>query len=399
MRFLAYLKKTFLENLRELKILIMTLVFAPAFVYIMSFYIGASNPSYSLLVLNQDRPVSLEGGGELRAGEDLLSGWTELKYPDGKAVFKIKQSEKREEGMRLLRNHDADLMIVVPENLSRSIQEFRRKTSGALAQIKNIGDSGSPRFMVAAAFADFTTYTYIASATGMELPEAVRFESIGVGRSPSDFDLYVPALLVLAIIMVLFTAAASIIKEVDKGTMTRLILSKLTTFEFLGAISLNQLLIGTVALALTYLSAYSVGFQSTGSPILFLLVGAVSILSVVAISLLVAAFIRTIYELLTVGVFPFFVLMFFSEMFPLPRVVFFRLGGHTIYANDILPTALAVKSLNKILNFGAGLKDISFELSGIVILTVIYFVIGLWFFRRRHIRERGRIYRPSPKNA
>jgi ABC-2 type transport system permease protein len=379
MRLLAYLKKTFRENLREWKILVMTLVFAPAFVYLMSAYFRTASPSYSLLVVNEDRPaVPVErppgDGLQLRAGEDLISAWALLKYPDGKAVFRIRTIDDVEEGKRLLRNRDADLLIVIPEDLSESLAAYGNKTSTAISPVINVGDLASPRFMVAASFADFITYTYMSTATGMELPEAVAFEGLGAERSPTDFDLYVPALLVLALIMVLFTAAASVIKEVDKGTITRLNLSRLTPLEFLGAISLNQLLIGTAALALTYLSAMSVGYRSEGSAALFLLVG--------------AGFIRTIFELLTVGVFPFFILMFFSEMFPMPRVILFRLLGHTFTANDVLPTALAVKAFGKILNFGAGFGDIVFELGGMLVLTGIYFAVGLWLFRRRHLSAR-----------
>ncbi len=393
MRLLAYLRKTFRENLREWKILVMTLAFAPAFVYLMSAYFGSANPSYSLLVVNKDRPMDPrpEAAGEnvpLRAGDDLASAWTLLEYPDGKAVFKVRTVDDVDEGKRLLRNRDADLLIIIPENLSASIATYEPMVSTDIGPVKNVGDLASPRFMVAASFADFITYTYIATKTGTELPEPVTFEDIGAGRSPTEFDLYVPALLVLALIMVLFTAAASVIKEVDKGTITRLNLSRLTPFEFLGAISLNQLLIGTAALALTYASAISVGYRSEGSAALFLLVGAVGVLSIVAISLIVAGFIRTIFELLTVGVFPFFILMFFSEMFPLPRITLFNLLGHTFYANDILPTALAVKAFGKVLNFGGAIGDIVFELGGMIVLTAVYFAIGLWVFRRRHLRTR-----------
>ncbi|MGB9004810.1 MAG: hypothetical protein WCB96_03705 [Candidatus Aminicenantales bacterium] len=42
----------------------------------------------------------------------------------------------------------------------------------------------------------------------------------------------------------------------------------------------------------------------------------------------------------------------------------------------------------QILNFNAGLKDVSFELAGILVLTVLYFALGLWVFRRRHLRSR-----------
>jgi len=175
---------------------------------------------------------------------------------------------------------------------------------------------------------------------------------------------------------------------VDKGTIMRLTLSKLTTFEFLGAISLNQMLISTVALGLTFVSVLYCGYKPNGSLILFFFVGTLSALSVIAISLLVAGMMRTIFELLTVGTFPFFILMFFSEcMFPLPKITFFQLAGHTYYANDVLPTALTVKAFNKILNYNAGFADITFEVAGMVLLTVFYFALGLWLFRRRHMRS------------
>lgn len=242
---------------------------------------------------------------------------------------------------------------------------------------------------MASAFADYITYNHMAVAAKTPLPLQIDFQPIVRERSLSDFDLYVPALLVLAIIMVLFTAAASLIKEVDKGTISRLILSRLNIGEFLAAISVNQVLIGTAALALTYLAALHVGYRSSGSVPLFLLVGALSCLAVVAIGTLVAAFMRTIFELLTVGVFPFFVLMFFSEcMFPLPRITLFCLAGHSFYANDILPTALTVKAFNKILNFQAGPGDLVFEIGGIAILTGLYFSLGIWLFQRRHVRRR-----------
>lgn len=117
--------------------------------------------------------------------------------------------------------------------------------------------------------------------------------------------------------------------------------------------------------------------------------GALSAVSVFAVGLIVAGWMKTIYELLTVGVFPFFVLMFFSEsMFPLPKITLLHFGAHSFYANDILPTALTVKAFNKILNFQAGIADIGFELIAIFVETVLFLLLGLWLFRRRHLRPR-----------
>jgi ABC-2 type transport system permease protein len=391
MRIIAFFQKTFKENIREWKISILALVFGPFFVYMMHAYFGNASISYTLLTINHDRAVS-SASGRLSAGAGLLAQWEKAKYPDGKAIFKIKKILDPQAGKRELKNRDADLLLIIPADFSLRLQQYLGKKDAAVPQLTSVGDHGYARFTMAAAFADFITYSFVSKVAKIQLPLQVDFQSITQGRSLNEFDLYVPALLVLSIIMVLFTAAASLIKEVDKGTITRLVLSKLSTCEFLVAIAVNQVLIGTVALGLTYLSALHVGYRSSGSIPLFLLVGALSSLAVIAISLLVAAFIKTIFELLTVGVFPFFVLMFFSEcMFPLPRLTLFRLAGHSFYANDVLPTALTVKAFNKILNFHAGLGDLSFEIGGIVIMSLLYFAVGLWLFRRRHIRRNGGI--------
>ena len=389
MRFFVYWAKTLKENIREWKISIFVLVFGPFFVYMMYAYFGAATPSYAILVADLDRAVDSGGGRTIQAGKDLVSAWAAARYPEGKPIFKMTPVAGPEEARPRLKNRDADLLIVIPEGLSRAFADLAEGRPAVVPPLKNVGDESSVRFMVAAAFADSISYAYLGTALGKELPVFVEFEAAGAGRPRTDFDLYVPALLVLAVIMVLFTAAASLIKEVDKGTITRLVLSRLKAAELLGAIAANQVVIGLAGLGLTYLAAVSVGYRGAGSALLVLLVGAVSILSVVAVSLLVAAWLKTIYELLTVGVFPFFVLMFFSEsMFPLPKIGFLKLGAHTLYANDILPTALTVKAFNKILNFSAGLRDIWFELAGILVLTALYFGLGLWSFRRRHLRPR-----------
>ena len=388
-RFLACLGKTLKENFREWKILSLALVFGPFFIFVMYAYFGATSPSYGLLVIDRDKPVAADGGRETSAGRDLTAAWTQAAYPDGKPYFKVRTIDSIKDGKRRLKNRDADLLIVIPEEFSAFIAESgdRPGETARTAPVKNIGDESGARFMVAAALADFITYSYVAAAKKIDLPAAVEFEGLGSGRVPNDFDLYVPALLALAIIMIMFTAAASLIKEVDKGTIVRLALSRLNPWEYLGAIGLIQVLIGTFALALTFLSALSVGYRTGGSIGLFLLVGALTTVSVVAISLIVAGWMKTIYELLTVGVFPFFVLMFFSEsMFPLPKILLLNFGTQAFYANDVLPTALAVKAFNKILNFQAGLADIGFEMMAILVLTIIYFLIGLWLFRRRHLR-------------
>jgi ABC-2 type transport system permease protein len=79
--------------------------------------------------------------------------------------------------------------------------------------------------------------------------------------------------------------------------------------------------------------------------------------------------------------------MFFSSViYPMPKVILFTLGGREIGLYDILPTTHAVAALNKILTLGADLSQVTFELSALVILSVLYFALGVCLFKRFHLR-------------
>jgi ABC-2 type transport system permease protein len=379
MRTLAYLEKTFLENLREWKILSLALAFAPAFVFLMYAYFHSAPSSYTLLVR----------GGDAGAAGGLVAAWKDAKQPDGSPVFKVSEASDAAEAERRVLNRDADLLTEIPAGFSAAIEAIRAGRPVAPPTITHRGNASNPRSTMAMGFADYIAFQYAYAATGLTPPIDVNAAMIGGSQQVTEFDLYVPALLALALIMVMFTAAAALVKEVDKGTMPRLILSRLRLGELLAAVSINQVLVGVVALLLTYAAAMSVGYRPQGSLAAVVVVGGVSTLSVVAFGLLTAAFLTTIFELLTVGCFPFFILMFFSDcMVPLPKIPLFSVAGFTFNATDVLPTSLTVRAFNRILNQGAGLADVAVELAVILLLTAVYFAAGAWLYRRRHMRVR-----------
>jgi ABC-2 type transport system permease protein len=387
MKMLAFLEKTFLENLREWKILVLTLVLAPFFVYLMYGYFNAAPSSYTLLVKDEDRAASGGASPDSPGARALISAWKDARNTDGSPLFKVAEVDDLPTATNLVVNREADLLVVIPAGFSAGLIGVRDRTSTTPVRITNRQNPSNMRSNMAMALSDYTAFTYAAAATSTASPIDVAIEAVEGASPRSEFDLYVPALLVLGLIMVLFTAAATLIKEVDKGTMSRLVLSNLSTTELLTAVTINQVLIGEAALVLAYLSAVSVGYHAGGSLVAVLVVGAVSAVSVVAIAVLVSAFMSTIFELLTVGCFPFFILMFFSDcMFPLPKIPLFHLAGNVVNASDILPTSLTVRAFNKILNHGATLAGVGFELAAILALTAVYFAVGIVLFRRRHQR-------------
>ncbi|MFN8240468.1 MAG: ABC transporter permease [Bacteroidales bacterium] len=378
MKTIACFIKTLRENLRDWKILILAIVFAPFFVYLMYLYMGdTGSASYNVIMINADRT------GNFAA--DLAAELGKIKTEDGKTVINILGGIDSVTARDRVKNKDADLVITIPPGFTRALDEYVAGRNAYLPAIRSFGDQANTRYMIAASFTDYTIYNYLGTVTKVTSPVNISYEYAGRGKALNEFDLYVPALLVLSLIMMLFTAGASIVREIEKDTITRLSLSRLSSSEFMTALSLNQVLIGLLCLFLTLLAAFSVGYTTSGSIPLLLLTGTLTCFSVIAIGIITSCFIKTMFGLLTLGCFPFFILMFFSDCFlPLPKVLLFGLAGHNVYLNDLLPTATATRAFNKILNYNSGIKDIYFELSWIAGVSLVYFAAGVRKFRAKY---------------
>jgi ABC-2 type transport system permease protein len=387
MKILACLRKTVLENVRDWKILVLTLSLTPFFVYLMYGYLHAAPSTYTLLVLNEDRAAAASPEAPGAAG--LIAAWTLAANADGSPVFRVRAVADAAAAEQLVRTREADLLVVIPAGFSSRLEAFRKDRGLPPPALTNRHNAANLRSTLAMAMSDYVAFLYASAVSRTPSPITLQAAPVNPAPNRSEFDLDVPALLVLAVIMVLFTAAASLIKEVDKGTMIRLALSRVTTAELLAAVTIAQVLIGIAAVLLSYGAAVSVGYRAQGSLAATLAVASLATVSVVAISVVVAAFMKTVFELLTVGCFPFFVLMFFSDaMVPLPKIPMFHVAGHVVNASDVLPTSLAVRALNRILNDGETLSGVWFEMAGIALLTAAYFAAGIVLFRRRHLRPR-----------
>jgi ABC-2 type transport system permease protein len=390
MKILSVFNKSMKENLRDWKILILTLTFAPAFVFLMYSFYGNAPTTYKVLVYNQDQPVKIENGAILSAGNDLIDAMMRFSSPDDAKLLSVAAANDIADAKKMVRNKEADMLLVIPGDFSQVIAQYRQGEMSKRADIQLFGTTTNPKYIMAATFTYGAASEYAAAAAGTPIPINLVEEFLEKTQVLSDFDYMVPGLIVLSIIMILFTAAASIIKEIDRGTIIRLRLSRLTSFEFLCGISLVQVIITVIAMALTLLAALALGYKPAGSMIDVLFIGVLASLSIVAISLIVSSFLTTIFDLMTIGCFPFFILMFFSGgMFPLPQINLFTMGGHVFNITDILPTSHVVSAFNKIMNFGLGLTDVSFEILAILVLTGIYFAVGVWLFQRRHMNAAG----------
>jgi ABC-2 type transport system permease protein len=378
MRFLSLLRKTAVENVRDWKILVMTLTFAPFFVFLMYFYFDEATVTYRVVVVNHD-------AGQV--GAALVRQLRDVRSAEGGEILRVREEATPAAARERVRAGRADLAVEIPADFTRALEAHAAGDVVGQAVIRSYGDGTNVNSLLAMAFSDYLAYEYAARVTGDEGPLRVEAMDVGTAQAQDEFGRYVPGLLALALMMLMFTAAASIIKEKDKGTLVRLRLSNMTTFEWLAAVSVTQCVIGVVALGLTLLTAMALDYRPLGSLPAAVVVCLVSSMAIMGISLMVAAALRTIFDLVTIGSFPFFVLMFFSGgMFPLPDVRLFTLGDRAININDILPTTHSITAFDRILTAGGGLGDVWFELGAIALLTVGCFSIGGWTFVRRHMR-------------
>lgn len=389
MRFLFLFKKAMIENFRDWKIISLTLLFAPLFVFMMYFYFDNTPTVYKTAIVNLDQGAIPAKGIPFNAGEILIKKLEKLSYSDGTNIMEVTKNESMDSALKQLSEKDVDVIVEIPPSFSQSLLNFRIEKQAEPVVVRTLGDPSNAKYIMAAVWCDSVIYACASSLTGQDNPVEIDAQSISNVKSLTDFDLYVPGLLVLAFMILMFSSAATLIREKDKGTIIRLRISTMRPFEWFSAVGLSQIIIGLLGLGLTYASVTLLGYRSSGSFFAVLVVGILSCVSIIAISLIIAALLRTIFDLMTVGVFPFFILMFFSGgLFPLPSITLFKIGNYPILLTFILPTSHSIKAYEKILNYGMGLKDIAFELMAISFLSFVYSVIGVWIFSRRHLRAR-----------
>ena len=89
--------------------------------------------------------------------------------------------------------------------------------------------------------------------------------------------------------------------------------------------------------------------------------------------------------------------VFTKPFFPHECADYFEdlLGKYDRVVSFHLSTALsgnynsAIAALNRVLSYDAGLGDITYELTAVLVLTAAYFAVGTWIFTRRHMPTVG----------
>ncbi|MCK4751442.1 MAG: ABC transporter permease, partial [Bacteroidales bacterium] len=293
----------------------------------------------------------------------------------------------REKAIDMVMKKDADVVVLLPENFTTSLlNPAGPKTIKAPLEL--VGDVTQMEYIIGAIWTEEVINGFVLEASGIHMPINWKETTLGFSGQRSMFELYVPGLLILSIIMIIFSASAAIVREPETRTLERLKVSRLTSIEFLGGISLVQVIIAILSLVLALLTAMALGYELIPGTFGFiLLISFLTALSMISFSLIVAAMCRSIKEVAIIGTFPLFLLMFFTgAAFPISGGKLFSISGYTVMMNDILSPTWAVDALNKVLVKGQEPRETLTEMLALVVLTFVYLFLGTWAFRKRHMR-------------
>jgi ABC-2 type transport system permease protein len=388
MRFLSVLRKCAREQKRDLWVLGLSLAFAPLFVFIYWMWTGGNaTTSYAVMVLNQDTGTTLMDGTSYNAGEETIQAMKELTFQDGSPVLRVKEISSRSEGESRLKERKSAALVILPSDFSQVIVESRGENVFPTTDVELVGDLTNPYYTVAAVMAYTALDVYTVEATAEYRPIGMIETALGDSAARTEFELYVPGLFVLAVIMMLFQASMMVAREIEGGKLQRLRISRLTAFELLSGISVWLVFVAILEVLITFGVAVALGFDSQGALGIAILLGVITSFSIIGVAMIVASFSKTVSQAFVIANFPFGFFMFLSgAAFPVPMGSMFNLWGRDFHLVDLLPPRHAVTALNKVFTLGAGLGEVSFELAALVVLSLLYFGIGVWLFRKMHLK-------------
>ena len=373
--------KSISEQIRNFWILILTVSMAPFFVFVYFLINEASQPHYRALIVNLDQGFERKEG-LINVGSSVLPNFQSYLASQENIPLSIHSAATREIAAKKIETRKADVLLVIPANFSQSILA----EIPSAPEIEIVGNISSTGYLISAVWLSELLNDFMAQQTGQERLFTIKETALGLSGQVDEFELWMPGMLILSIIMLMFSATIAIIVEVDQGTILRLKLSGMEAWQFLIGVGFSQVLVGLIAIFLTLAAATSLGFELRGSILSFLLITVLTSISMVAFSLILAAVTRSVTDVLVVGNFPLFLFMFFSgAAFPLSPKAWFYLGDYGVSWQSLMSPAPAISALQKISIMGVGLDDIQGELLALTLMTAIYFAIGLWGFQRRHL--------------
>lgn len=388
MRIVGIIKKSLKEQLRNFWVVLLSLSMGPFFIFVYYLINESSTPQYKVIVVNNDTGIDANGRVQNK-GKDLVAFFRQTNTLSENLSFTLSEMTDKDAALAKLKNKDADALVVITSGFSMCLDlNYSKDCVAVTPKVEFVGDLTSAGYLLSAVWANEVINEYAHNVEHTKRLIEVAETPLGSSGAISQFDMLVPGILIVSLIMLMFTASIAFVSEVENKTIMRLKLSKVTVFDFLGGVGVVQFLLGITGLALTLLTAILLGFEYQGSLVAMLFIASLCCLSLIAFSLIIAAVTKSANEVLVVGNFPMFLFMFFTgAAFPIKSDIWFYIAGYPVNLQALLSPTHAISALNKIFVMDMPFGKVLPEVVAIIVLTVIYFAIGAFLFHKKHLRN------------
>jgi ABC-2 type transport system permease protein len=360
------------QKLRDLLVLALTLFTAPTFVLLYWVFFGNVPTTIAFGVSTQENTSA--AGVELGLLKDIEA----VGAADGSRLFTVLRSPDRQTLERWVKEGTISIGLTV--TLERKVV-----LSDGTVRIKTtlIGDATSPSYRIAAALLRSVLQERAFRMSGMQPAILIEEKYLGLSGARTPFEMYVPGLLVFAVIMLIFSSSMSVVREIETGTLARIRLASVNSVHLLFGLSAVQLLLGLVSLLITLSLATLLGFESQGSLPLVMAIAALASIACVGMGMVVASLGKNQTRAFLIASAGMFLLVLFSGVvFPRPRLTLFNIGGRSFDLFDILPTTHMGAALGKVMTLGAGPSEVIYEVVCLSLIALANFTLGAWLFER-----------------
>lgn len=194
------------------------------------------------------------------------------------------------------------------------------------------------------------------------------------------FDFLTPGMVIFALLMLAVGVSGSLVRETAKGTLLRIKLSTMSSFQLLSGFLVMWTLVGIIQVVLLFGTGYLLGFKWQGGLQALVAAGCIASLSgvaSVALGLIVASFAKTEGQ---AGSFTTLVTV------PMAFVIGSFMQVSSEFASKFLPWGQAVHCMRAILNAGAPIDLILPNIGWMILETIGLFVIGVFLYSRLRLR-------------
>jgi ABC-2 type transport system permease protein len=412
MKFISIAVKDFKELVRDRRGLFFILLFPIFFMMIFGFAFGGmgeNNTPHNIAVVNLDQGAINSTGSNVNYGNNLTAELQDQNYPQNNDVKLFNVTTTTDSNAKdLLRTRTVDAELVIPANFSDSVQSLINNTilsstgtASANASTNKItstltisGDTSYIGFGVAqgtlVGFLSQYQQGIITAITGAKPVQYINtsVQSVAGTTSFTEFDFLAPGMMVFAILLLATTVAAILTREVESGTLLRLKISKMRSFDLLFGGLIPWSLVAGAQVVILLVVAILLGLKWQGSVysiFLAIVIGIIAGIASISLAMIIASFAKNDRQAANLGTLIVVPTAFITgSFFPLPAeyVTFF---GHTFQIYDILPWTHTLTALRSVLVYGSGWNVVSSDVNISAVLALILFVIGVFLFSKTRL--------------